>query len=104
MGLFDLKESQTTGINFDKYDDIPVEVSEGCPEPYNEFTADRIGETLLKNLILSKYTKPTPVQKYSIPIGLSGGDMMACAQTGSGKNRGFPVPCYCNYATEGSFA
>lgn len=69
-----------------------MEVSEGCPEPYNEFTAETVGETLLKNLILSRYTKPTPVQKYSIPIGLSGGDMMACAQTGSGKTAGFLFP------------
>jgi ATP-dependent RNA helicase DDX3X len=69
-----------------------VEVSEGCPEPYNEFTLDTVGEQLLKNLILSKYTKPTPVQKYSIPIGLQGGDMMACAQTGSGKTAGFLFP------------
>jgi ATP-dependent RNA helicase DDX3X len=69
-----------------------VEVSEGCPEPYLEFTAETIGPELLKNTLLSKYMKPTPVQKYSIPIGLCGGDMMACAQTGSGKTAGFLFP------------
>lgn len=69
-----------------------MEVSAGCPEPYNEFTVDTIGPQLLKNLVLTKFTKPTPVQKYSIPIGLSGGDMMACAQTGSGKTAGFLFP------------
>ena len=75
-----------------KYDDIPVEVSEGCPEPFLEFTVETVGPQLLKNLVLTKYTKPTPVQKYSIPIGVSGGDMMACAQTGSGKTAGFLFP------------
>ncbi len=75
-----------------QYDNIPVEVSKGCPEPYNEFTLETIGVQLLKNLVLTKYTKPTPVQKYSIPIGLNGGDLMACAQTGSGKTAGFLFP------------
>lgn len=58
----------------------------------NEFTEETIGANLLKNVILSKFQRPTPVQKYSIPIGLSGGDMMACAQTGSGKTAGFLFP------------
>ena len=90
--LFNNPDSQTAGINFDKYDDIPVEVSEGCPEGMAEFSPDVIGEALYKNVILSKYLKPTPVQKFSIPIGASGSDMMACAQTGSGKTAGFLFP------------
>jgi len=67
-------------------------VSEGCPEPYNEFTLETLGEQLLRNVGLANFSKPTPVQKYSIPIGLAGGDMMACAQTGSGKTAGFLFP------------
>jgi ATP-dependent RNA helicase DDX3X len=87
-----------------QYDDIPVEVSEGCPAPYNDFTLESVGEALLRNLALMKYTKPTPVQKYSIPIGMAGGDMMACAQTGSGKTAGFLFPVIYSILKTGAVA
>jgi hypothetical protein len=39
-------------------------------------------EIISNNIKLSKYTKPTPVQKYSMPIISAKRDLMACAQTG----------------------
>jgi len=40
---------------------------------------------LKNNVAKAGYTKPTPVQKHGIPIIAAGRDIMACAQTGSGK-------------------
>ncbi|KAI8334264.1 ATP-dependent RNA helicase DED1 [Chlamydoabsidia padenii] len=86
-------DRQHTGINFEKYDDIPVEASgDQCPEPINTFTSPPLDAHLLTNIELARYTTPTPVQKYSIPIVSAGRDLMACAQTGSGKTGGFLFP------------
>uniref|UniRef100_A0A673H861 RNA helicase n=1 Tax=Sinocyclocheilus rhinocerous TaxID=307959 RepID=A0A673H861_9TELE len=82
-----------TGINFDKYDDILVDVS-GSNPPKAIMTFDEAGlcESLRKNVTKSGYVKPTPVQKHGIPIISAGRDLMACAQTGSGKTAAFLLP------------
>jgi ATP-dependent RNA helicase DDX3X len=83
--LFSQKDHQTTGINFDNYDKIPCEISgENVPDPIEVYTTETIGDDLFRNTQLCHYSRPTPVQKYSIPIGQQGRDLMACAQTGSG--------------------
>ncbi|XP_004514158.1 DEAD-box ATP-dependent RNA helicase 37-like [Cicer arietinum] len=86
-------EQENTGINFDAYDDIPVETSgENVPPPVNTFAEIDLGDALNQNIQRCKYVKPTPVQRYAIPISLSGRDLMACAQTGSGKTAAFCFP------------
>ncbi|CCD24975.1 DEAD-box ATP-dependent RNA helicase DED1 NDAI_0E01590 [Naumovozyma dairenensis CBS 421] len=93
FGTADDSSFQSSGINFDNYDDIPVEASgENVPEAITEFTSPPLDELLLENIQLARFTKPTPVQKYSIPIVAAGRDLMACAQTGSGKTGGFLFP------------
>ncbi|KAI9137872.1 P-loop containing nucleoside triphosphate hydrolase protein [Paraphysoderma sedebokerense] len=82
-----------TGINFDKYADIPVEATgREVPEPISSFSEATLDQLLVDNIELARYTTPTPVQKYSIPIVEAGRDLMACAQTGSGKTAGFLFP------------
>ncbi|CAE1321294.1 DDX4 [Acanthosepion pharaonis] len=81
-----------TGINFSKYDEIPVEVS-GRAAPANMLSFEsHFKGLLLTNIHRAKYDKPTPVQKNAIPIIHAGRDLMACAQTGSGKTAAFVLP------------
>ncbi|XP_015778281.1 PREDICTED: probable ATP-dependent RNA helicase DDX4, partial [Acropora digitifera] len=83
------------GINFDKYDEIPVEVTGRGKEsiiPIQSFSQAQLYDTFQQNVKKSNYTKPTPVQKYAIPAILGGRDVMACAQTGSGKTAAFLLP------------
>ena len=71
------------GINFDKYEDIPVEATgEDVPDHIDDFKAGDLGEIIDNNLDLCKYSVPTPVQKYAVPIIGAKRDLMACAQTG----------------------
>ncbi|EFX02574.1 ATP dependent RNA helicase [Grosmannia clavigera kw1407] len=93
FGLPDDPSKQHTGINFEKYDDIPVEASgHDVPDPVLTFTNPPLDDHLIHNIELAHYKVPTPVQKYSIPIVMGGRDLMACAQTGSGKTGGFLFP------------
>ncbi|CAN0341054.1 unnamed protein product [Bubo scandiacus] len=91
-----------TGINFDKYDENVVEVSgHDPPAPLLTLEEANLCQTLKVNIAKAGYSKLTPVQKYSIPIILAGRDLMACAQTGSGKTVAFLLPIVAQMMRDG---
>src|SRR3984957_15476861 len=54
--------------------------------PISQYTKDR--------LAAAKFTVPTPVQGASIPVALEGKDVLATAQTGTGKTLAFMIPIF----------
>ena len=51
-----------------------------------------LSEPILRAISDAGYTIPTPIQTKAIPQVLSGGDLLAGAQTGTGKTAGFTLP------------
>lgn len=51
-----------------------------------------LSEPVLKALEKSGYTQPTPIQEQAIPRALAGKDLIATAQTGTGKTAAFMLP------------
>ena len=58
-------------------------------------------EPLLRALETLGYKTPTPVQAQAIPAVLAGRDLMAAAQTGTGKTGGFALPLLQSLTMEG---
>jgi len=57
-------------------------------------TFDQLGlhQSILKALAETGYQTPTPIQAQAIPSALKGQDLLACAQTGTGKTAAFSLP------------
>lgn len=51
-----------------------------------------LGQTLLDAATREGYTQPTPIQARTIPTVLGGQDVLAAAQTGTGKTAAFTLP------------
>ena len=56
------------------------------------FTSLGLSDPILKAIKETGYTKPTPIQAKAIPFVLKGDDVLAAAQTGTGKTAGFTLP------------
>jgi len=67
-------------------------VTEAVNADKPSFSTLGLAPELLRALTESGYTTPTPIQSQAIPVALAGGDVMAGAQTGTGKTAAFALP------------
>ena len=56
------------------------------------FKALNLSDSVLRGVQAAGYTDPTPIQLRAIPVVLGGGDLIASAQTGTGKTAAFALP------------
>ena len=57
-----------------------------------EFTDLQLNKSLLKAISAQQYTVPTPIQVQTIPLVLAKKDVIASAETGTGKTAAFALP------------
>jgi ATP-dependent RNA helicase RhlE len=65
------------------------------------FKALHLSENVLRGVQAAGYTEPTPIQLRAIPVVLGGGDLIASAQTGTGKTAAFALPILTRLGTHG---
>jgi ATP-dependent RNA helicase RhlE len=61
-------------------------------EPKHTFADFDIDARLKANIVKKGYVTPTPIQDQSIPLTLTGRDMVGLAETGTGKTGAFLIP------------
>src|SRR5437762_9585002 len=66
------------------------------------FSSLGLSDALLRAVADQGYTVPTPIQLQAIPAVLAGGDLLAGAQTGTGKTAGFVLPMLQRLSTRAS--
>ncbi|KAK3888005.1 hypothetical protein Pcinc_007917 [Petrolisthes cinctipes] len=90
--LFDL--GIRTGQNIETVYSMPVKVDgeEPIAPPAHDFVDMGLRQIIMDNITHAGYTRPTPIQRYAIPVVMAGRDVMSCAQTGSGKTAAFLLP------------
>ncbi|HEU5436783.1 MAG TPA: DEAD/DEAH box helicase, partial [Telluria sp.] len=59
-----------------------------------------LSDAIVRAVTEQGYTAPTPIQSQAIPAVLNGGDLLAGAQTGTGKTAGFTLPILHRLSTD----
>ncbi|KAF5375581.1 hypothetical protein D9757_008530 [Collybiopsis confluens] len=69
-----------------------IKAGRGIPRPVTTFEEAGFPEYLLTSIRAQGFKEPTPIQCQAWPMALSGRDVIAIAQTGSGKTISFALP------------
>ena len=65
------------------------------------FSEYRLSDNLNKSLRDLRFNKPTEIQSKTIPLGIEGSDILASAETGSGKTASYLIPLINKISKEG---
>ncbi len=79
----------TNKKNYDLKEEYSIS---GNSRDKSAFAGFNLAEPLMRAISDSGYTVPTPIQIKSIPVALTGRDLLAGAQTGTGKTAAFLLP------------
>lgn len=63
-------------------------------DPIVSFDNSNIPDFVIKELKRAGFIRPTSIQAIAWPVAISGMDLIAIAQTGSGKTLGFLIPMF----------
>ncbi|UJR36051.1 hypothetical protein I4U23_028788 [Adineta vaga] len=98
-------EATERGKNIAKYHQVHVQCTpEDRLKPIELYEEANFNTQILSNIRRANFAEPTAIQRYTIPCIQQQDDLMACAQTGSGKTAAFLLPIISNllefYANE----
>ena len=81
------------------YEVTIIKGADKTPNPIVDFADGNFPDYINKEISRAGFNRPTPIQAQGFPIALAGNDMVAIAQTGSGKTLGFMLPgiIHCNH-------
>lgn len=71
---------------------MPADIQDVTATKGNEFEDYFLKRELLQGIYEKGFEKPSPIQEESIPIALTGRDILARAKNGTGKTAAFSIP------------
>ncbi|KAK3635451.1 hypothetical protein LTR56_014735 [Elasticomyces elasticus] len=81
------------------YKNLPIDAAVEGPkkiDPIKSFDDAGLHPVVLDNVKRCGYAEPTPIQQYVVPAAMSGADVVAVSQTGSGKTAAYMIPVLSN--------